>query len=258
MKLNVKQSIFLFIFCTALFANCRNEYQKSGFNITGEIKGVDNKTIILSKVIKDKFLVLDSCQIQSSEFSFTGFVETPELYYISDKNVENYFPLFVENSDIQIKAKNIRFENLEISGSESHQQFLDFMVDFSVYQDKYNYFTTILINQRLFENASGLQNDSTFYILKKERMNFLKNYVTTNYNSVVSAYITNKILINELTKDEIVQIISVFSPSVQKSVYYKLIVEFLNNQSLLTDKNYYNQYKLVIINSLIFFTTRVG
>jgi len=219
---------FLTLLIIFTLNSCKETETQYNFEIEGEIRNSRNELIYLSKVNEDSLIIIDSCEIHDNKFNFAGQIEIPEMFYLSDKYFKNYTPLFVEKSNIKFYAKNLEFSDLKIEGSISHQQFTEFSENFSIYQKKYSYIVNHLSDSIFFDDLSIQLNDSTYETIKDERLNFLKNYVTQNNSSIVSVYITYKIIMHEVSKIELINIISEFSEQNKKSKYYTYIENFIN------------------------------
>jgi len=213
-----------------LFSFCNNINQnKTKFTITGEFENCEITTLYLFKIENNKIVNLDSCLVENNVFEFNGKLELPELYYLSDNKYKNYFPIFIENSEMNFYSKSIEFKNAKLEGSESNKIFLEFNDNILVYDQK-----LINIKKRLkkidtlnLENYNNL--DSSILAIQNERIHFIKNYVLENNKSNVSVYITYKILLNEIEKSEISKIISKFDKNLDNSFYINEIKNYCNH-----------------------------
>jgi len=218
---------FLLIISLFFFQFCENNQSNFNFTINGKIENYDFSSIYLFKIENDSIVDLDSCTVENQKFKFAGKCELPELYYISDNKFENYFSIFIENSKMEFYSKTSNFEDAELTGSESQQKFLEFVDNISVYDHKLisikkQYQTIDSLNILELKNL-----DSSFLAIKDERLKFIKNYIYQNNNSNVSAYIAYKILLHEISSEEMNEIILFFDKKLNNSYYIKQITQKL-------------------------------
>ena len=88
------KKIFYSLIVSVLLFSCTT---KPKFKIQGELNGVDNGSAVLSKVVDNKLVTVDSVAIKNGNFVFTGAVEQPEFYLITFSDTLDRIQLFVEN-----------------------------------------------------------------------------------------------------------------------------------------------------------------
>jgi len=209
-----------------LFSFCNNKNTPNpNFVISGQIQNYDSKFVYLYKIQNNNICNLDSCWVENGRFIFNGNLEMPELYYLSDDNFQNYIPIFIENAEMAFFATTFYTDKIELIGSESHQKFMEFQDNILVYDLKIKN----LKNQYNILDTTNFNNlDTNLLAAQIERIEFIKNYVTKNNNSNVSAYIVYKILLHEINILEIKQILTKFDENLNNSYYIKQI----NNYNL--------------------------
>lgn len=92
----------------------------TGYKVEGNLTGVEDGKIYLSKVADNKLVKVDSANLKGGKFSFKGEVESPTRYFIQLNGNYRVIPFFVENSKITITADPKNLETLKIVGSATN------------------------------------------------------------------------------------------------------------------------------------------
>jgi peroxiredoxin len=202
-----------------------------GYTIRGNVVNIKDGTIFLKKKQNDKLIAIDSTDIVSGKFFFKGSVELPEMFTIVTEDGKSSLPVFVENADIIINADEDSLKNAIVVGSKSHDIF-------SIYKSNLNhiYSEYIKINE-LISSADAENKKEKVQTLENEKdslmnsyMKYTLDYIDENKNSVVGAYILLWQRAKGLTVSKLDSLISMFDPSIGKSVYIKCLNDILTDK----------------------------
>lgn len=112
----MKKLVLMALACISLIA-CQQE--KNGFEIEGEITGMDSGMVYLKTFRNKMFENVDSTQVKDGKFKFKGSVDVPVLYGIATENMKYPAQLFVENKEFTVNlsadGEIIKIENSPVN-----------------------------------------------------------------------------------------------------------------------------------------------
>jgi peroxiredoxin len=201
------------------------------YTIKGDILNLKDGKIFLKKKQNDKQIIIDSTNSISGKFLFKGSVELPELFTIVTGDGKSLPPIFVENTEILINADSGSLNKAKVTGSKSHDIF-------STYKNYLNnIYTEYTKLNELISSADAENKEEKVQILENEKdslmnsyMKYTLDYVEENKNSVVGAYILLWQRAKGLTVSKLDSMISMFDPSINKSIYIKSLNEILTDK----------------------------
>lgn len=98
--------------------------QEKGFVIKGNINGLADGKIQIA-AIAEQPTVIASDTIKNGAFTVKGSVPEPGLYYLVLSNEQPQY-IFIENTSIKITGAQSDIKKIQIEGSQSHADFLEF------------------------------------------------------------------------------------------------------------------------------------
>lgn len=221
----MRKIVGLILIIGVLFS-CLNQPEKDySFSIHGNIEGDYSGIVYLYKREAGEWIKLDSVNTENNLFIFEGNIELPEMYYLSIDGDNNFAEIFVEQSDINFKAKMDDFRNPEISGSASHLEFLTYQQKSSVFDER---LSEAWKNIKLAREEGSRENEKkwedAYDIADGEQKQFIIDYAIQNNASIVSAYV---VLRNAYQYDEtdLEPVVNNFDPSIQNSTYINKLSE---------------------------------
>jgi peroxiredoxin len=163
-----------------------------GYTIYGNIDGIENGEVILSKLdlSNNESVDIDSTEIKDGKFSFKGKVESPYLHTLFFNNAKDKFHFFLDNSEIKISGNIHDIENSTISGSREDSLFRSYDLD------------------DIFDREIGME--------------IMLAYPDYCFSAFTAFY---QFQIHNIQNDTLDMIMQGFTDPVRKSVYY----EHLNN-----------------------------
>lgn len=117
----MKQIIFyLLILPSFAFA------QEGSYKIKGSFKGMPDKTDLVIKNEEISPEPLASFKSNGESFEVSGKLKEPGLYYLTANNGAQRLFIFLDASSIKIEGDWATFQNSQVSGSSSHNDFIAF------------------------------------------------------------------------------------------------------------------------------------
>src|SRR6476619_3581802 len=115
--------LVLFLMPVCVFA------QKTGFEITGSVKGFAEGTTVKIENGNDNSAV-GSAKTASGKFTIKGSVEEPQLCKLTIGTEQPQY-IYVENKKMTVSGSKANIQHLKVTGSASHQDFMKFQEMFN-------------------------------------------------------------------------------------------------------------------------------
>ncbi len=216
------RNLILLVFALAIFSGCKKTPE---YNIHGTINGATNEMVYMIKLSQGERITIDSVAMENGIFKFSGSENVPQVYFIRIENQRPVIELFIENSDITISADLESPNKATITGSSVHDEYdlyLDRIDEFNkkIEDAYYEYFAakeagnTYLARQ--IEETKALP-------LREERIDWQKEFISSNPASYVSPYILYRQLAFVLTLDEFEELVNGLSEEIFDSPYVILM-----------------------------------
>lgn len=194
-----------------------NEYR-----INGKIEGATPGWIVLSRVVDNDLVAIDSVDSQDGSLSFTGTIDMPEAYFLELKTDQKYIRFFVEPGDIDVSGNA---DNPQFEGGEMQKVY----ESFGEGTDKFDGERNALYEE--FKAATDAQDAQRVEQIRNDAMQidenqhaFTVDFIKSNSGNVVGPYIVvNNMYQFEL--DELKDFRSSFSPEIVASKYVTMIDE---------------------------------
>ena len=219
--------LFLIISCDA---------KHEGFTIKGKIDGVDNGTALLRRRFENKFITIDSAEINDGIFKLSGLISEPQMCYIWISDSLPPIRLILENVDYSIKAGINDLNNPIIKGSSLQDKLGQYNALIRPYEDKLDSIYYLIQMNNTTGNQESLDSLSNVFneVELKER-SVEKEFVINNGDNIIGPYILWGTLAYDLELNEIRRLTSKFSPELDTTIYVKQIknhIETLQRVSL--------------------------
>jgi thiol-disulfide isomerase/thioredoxin len=109
------------LFVTAIaFMTVACSAQKDGYTINGNISGLEDGSMVVISNFSRTALVSDTTEIKNGQFTFTGTLATPEMFYLIINDAqETTQSFFLDNSTVTITGNFDDIDNLVIKGSKN-------------------------------------------------------------------------------------------------------------------------------------------
>jgi peroxiredoxin len=182
------RSYFLILISAIIFLSCSSK--KEQYSINGNVVGVDKDTIYLQKFDSEKWVSFDSISLDKGNFTFAGTIKLPEMWQIAMENKQFVFPLFVEDSEIDVKIFPDSVDKSTVTGSATHDTYRGYL-DMKEPIDKKmdDIYTEWKKAREAGDNLTMQRADSISTVLDSESKVLLQNFVKKNPTTVVSPYL---------------------------------------------------------------------
>ncbi len=221
----MKIRIILFALLSSFMFACNNAaIDENACTIEVNIAGVENEFVELLAFVDGSIQTIDSIQAETGVFSFRRELAHPEMCRLKIGDMKP-IELFIENGKMTVVGHIDSLEQVKVSGSASHELFLQFRNGFRAFDDQ----MSALYPQYLMADNEGdtIKRDSIeamFESLYEEQQAFLLQFIKENNQSVVSAYMAYRMLYNS-ELPELKEIYDAYSQEVQSSMYGGLLAE---------------------------------
>lgn len=181
-------SLFVMLFCT--FSSFFPGTEK-GFTLTGNVSGFSDGTkLYLEDVTSGMGQMMDSTQVQNSQFQFKGHLpEGVRKVWVRTKDFSDYKAFWLENSIIQFQAQKGKFRQAEIKGSAAHLSETQLYASLSPYDKKIDSLETLWQQDTSKVKRILLKQQITQQEEQKKQQMVL--FIQNNPNSIVSIYQMN-------------------------------------------------------------------
>lgn len=188
------------------------------FVLKGNIE-TDANTVYLHRQMEGKLALVDSIELSENSFQFEGEIQYPELVYLTFDG-KHYTGLFIENDTIEININSLEDKDFMVSNSPTDDEYRAFQKDVKVYSDQIDTLSTQYYEVK--ENGTPEELaliDAAYDSLSTAKMDFMKEHVNANPNSMVTPYIIARNLIYDLEASDIKSYLDAFGPEVKMSKY---------------------------------------
>ena len=222
-----------------LLNSCQKNERKNhsnGYILSGSIESVLNGNMVYLKTQENKKInVLDSTNIKNGKFEFQGYIERPIVYGIYFEDLNGLIGVFMENDTIYIEAYKDSLSNSKITGSKTHEDYLDFINQSSRIVSKMSHLFPIFQKARAENNAEKLEEiNALMNAINEENTVFALKYAKEHPDSYISALALQSVLnIPTINKDSIAYLYDQFSDYVKKGDFAIEIAQYLDSDQSL-------------------------
>lgn len=210
------KKLFYSLIAIAIMFSCTMQPK---YKIEGNISGLNSGSAVLSKVVDNELVTVDSVSIENGVFVFKGTVDQPEYFVITFADTLDGIQLFLENINITITANVDSIRVATVDGSELTTQFNTFNEELL----KYNMQFRALYNEYIQANMSGdtarvTEIEEEYSSVEEQQIAYIENFVKED-STVLAPYITLRHMSYRLQVEELDEIIKNFSPKLAESQY---------------------------------------
>lgn len=214
------------IIAVAVMFSCTKQPE---YKIEGNINGLNSGSAVLSKVVEDELVTVDSVSIENGTFVFKGSVDQPEYYVITFADTLDGIQLFLENLNITISAKADSIGGASILGSELTTQFNSFNNELLSYNLQFRALYNEYIQANMTGDAARVKEIEDEYTGVEDQQNaYIEKFVKDNSNTVLAAYVTLRYMSYRLEVEELEAITKNFAPELAQSQYVITLNERLD------------------------------
>jgi peroxiredoxin len=213
---------FLLPLIIILFTACNRS--QNGFEINGKIDGYDQGSAVLRRRLENKFITIDSAEINKGKFLLKGTISEPQMCYIWVNDTLPPIRLIIENVEYSIRAGINDLNHPVITGSPLEDKLLKYNALIKPYEERLDsiYYRMQVYesmgNQMILDSLNKNFND----IETRERNTSLK-FVSDNSDNIVGPYILWGTLVYDLDLNELTKMSDGFSSSLDSTLYVRQI-----------------------------------
>ncbi len=188
------KKVFLVAAAATLAVGCGTK----GYEVKGEIAGVDS--LVYLKLIDDFSTptTIDSSEVVDGKFSFSGSVDTPIAALVTDAEERGVALFFLENNAITINGDLAEQAPMTVTGSESQ-----------------------VVYDSLGLKLKDIQTSAEFY-------STIEEFVKANPKSIVAPFMLINSLMPQLDGEQIKEYIAGFDASLAASPYITILQDRVN------------------------------
>ena len=236
-------SIIILLF---LFNSCKQSEKENyvnGYILYGSTESVLNEKLVYLKIQENKKIkVLDSTIIKNGEFKFQGKIDRPIVYGFYFEDLKGLIGVFMENDTIYIEAYKDSLSKSKITGSKTHEEYLEFIKQSNKIVSKMNHLFPVFQKARAENDAKKLEEiNAQMNAINEENTVFALHYAQQHPDSYISSLALQSVLtVPTINKDTIAKIYNNFSLYVKKGDFAIEIAQYLNSDQSLD--SFINEY----------------
>lgn len=231
----------LILFLLAILMSC--QFRQDGKNLNFSIEGYvdtlyNNKKVFLFSQEGSSHRKIDSTKITNGKFLFKGSIKRPKVYGIAIESIDNILGLFMENSPIFIDVDTKKIEKSKVSGSSTHDQFVNYIDSSTKITSRMNLLYPVFQKARAEDDIQKLE-EINFKMKEiiNENTEFALQYAEQHPDSYVAAYALFSVMQMDLiSRDTLFRIYNNFTPYVKKGDFAMDIL--LNLQDSIPQPNH--------------------
>ena len=169
----MKKIFFLLLMFPALLFS----QDANNFTINGTLKGMLDKTELVLKTDQQDAEPILVVKSNGQQFSMTGKLSEPGLYFIQPKNGQQKLLIFLDASNVKIEGDFLKLQSASVTGSSSHNDFVAFNSIFNPLFTKLSSAAQQL-NQRVKDDGGKIkaEYENAFSEINKETESFIINH----------------------------------------------------------------------------------
>lgn len=201
--------------------------QKNGFELTGKISGLTDKSKVVLLNPDDPSDTIAIAVSKNESFILAGKLDETKLYNLAFLPSGKKSMLFLDNSTMFLKGDINDLQKIEVTGSPSHAAFMDFQKKFEPLFSEYSKLSEAA-------NKSGV-NDSLMQLYKalvKKVGDSGDEFAANHKDQTISPFMWATIMqvVNDLPRVE--KSLQSMTPEVQNSFYGKYVAERINENKI--------------------------
>ena len=225
-------TVIIFLFLLNSCQQSEKENHSNGYLLSGSIeRQLNGKWVYLKTQENKEIKIIDSTNIKNGEFKFQGKIDRPIVYGIYFEDSKDAIGVFMENDTIYIEAKKDSLAKSKITGSKTHDDYLDFIKQSNNIVSKMNHLFPIFQKARAENDSEKLEEiNAQMRAINEENTKFALQYAKQHPDSYISALALQSVLtVPTINKDTIAKIYNNFSDYVKKGDFAIEIAQYLDN-----------------------------
>jgi len=200
----------------------KNEELNNKYFLKGNIDGVENQTWIY---LSPENELTDSTQILQNKFEFEGILNHPKVFDLYIKNSNNITQLWLETGVTTFQAKNEKFREAKIIGSNTQEESEILKASIKDYRNRRDSLTNIVLSPKYTDSIKKIAKDA-LNIIYDSHLEIEKDFVKKNPKSYVSIRFLDNYS-KTLGKKGTKELYEILDDSIKKSSYGESINRYL-------------------------------
>ena len=219
----MKKLFLLAISCVLLFS-CT---QDPTYTINGTVEGATDEKVLLQLRGSGKYIPVDSVNLVDGTFTFTGNVESPELYYLMVDDKRGSMSFFLENSEITIETYADSLRAGTVTGSATQDEFGTYNEGLAKISDERRALYAKYRDAMEAEDEALIEElQEKMKVVSDKQTDYQSNFIKEGKTSIVASYLLN-ITSYRLSAAELEEAINNFNASMDGTTYVTMLKERL-------------------------------
>ncbi|MFC2107623.1 thioredoxin-like domain-containing protein [Bacteroidota bacterium] len=218
----IKKLVLLFVIAILLFScTPKNNYLSGEYSIEVSLDTLIEGPIYLSKRVNNKNVHIDTSEMLDGKYSFKGYTNFPERYFVQITNPKILIPFFVEASEIKININTKDINKSSIVGSVSNNEYEAYLDQLEIIDNKLRVLTQEKIKAKNEgDDAKYVETDNQIAQIYKDKDVYTFDYILSNNTLTSTPYIAYKNLYN-WSLEQMKVIVDTLATDLDNSVYKK-------------------------------------
>jgi peroxiredoxin len=220
----------LIFFCGLTGFAAAQTVKPLGFTVRGQVGGLGEKSAVFITDANRPTDTLARTTVKNGEFILKGHVAEPNLYELNFGGVEKKTVLFIGNENIQVKGSSADLAALKVTGSSSHDDFLEFQRTFNPYFARLNALSKLANSPEGVSKRDSISEAYSGIAVVVESK--IDSFISRKGSSYVSPFVL--VVTNQLSDDPLLleRRYKSLSPLVQGSMYGKYLSEQIETEKI--------------------------
>jgi len=216
----IKKISLLFVIAIILFScTPKNNHLSGEYTIEGTLDTVIGSPVYLTKRVNANYIHTDTSEMLDGKFSFEGYIDYPERYYLQITNPKILVPFFIEASDIDIYINTKEIDMSSIEGSVSNDEYEAYLDQLEAMDKELRTLMQIMGKaQEEGDEAKYEETDNKIAQIYDNKDLFTYDYILANNTLASTPYIAFRNLYNWDLQQMII-IVDTLTTDLDNSVY---------------------------------------
>lgn len=170
--------------------SCQPPKTDNSFTVSAEIANAEGKMVRLERNVDDEWVKIDSAAINQGKVILKGTIESPEMVYLTVKEVRGAVPIFLQAAQLTVKGDANNIREASVSGGELQQKYNAFNERNSAFDTEMQGYYQQYMEAAKAENDSAMKiAEDAYNKIEADKKSFMVDYVMQNNNDIVSHFI---------------------------------------------------------------------
>jgi len=171
--------------------------QAPKYEIQGHLDGANTGTVYLSQQQEGKIVHVDSAEIKNGDFTLSGTLEHPDIYYLQVKDKRGALLLFMENNKLKVTGNVDSLWLAKAEGSPYQDDYNAYQELLKPYEDQYRALYGQWQQAKMTgNNALAQKIEDEYDSLNKSQQQLDEKFIQDHPHSLVSPYLLRSMAYN--------------------------------------------------------------